>query len=132
MEPGQLIFSLLSQAAPVAALLPHVREGQPEIKVYPLRAPQNTPLPYITYQVVSGTADTSAQCELPDRARVQLSLFAQTYAGVTQLHKVCRAALDGQEVGEVGITFDGYQESFQNNATCFLRTQDYLLDGLTS
>lgn len=124
MEPGALLNSLLSQAPAVVALVTD--------RIYPLRAPQGTPYPYVLYQVVSGTPDTSAQCELPDRARVQLSLFAATYPDVTQVHKACRAALHGQEVGDVAITFDGYQESFQDGALCYLRTQDYLLDGLSA
>ena len=132
MEPGAILFNLLSQAIPVVALLGYVDKAQqPQVKIYPLRAPQNTPLPYVLYQVVSGQADASAQCELPDTARVQLSLFAATYAEIAILHQACRTALHGREMGEVSIAFDGYQESFQDNATCYLRTQDYLLDGLT-
>lgn len=124
MEPGALINSLLLANAAVVALV-----GE---RIYPLRAPQGTKYPYVLYQVVSGNPDTSAQCELPDTARVQLSLFCETYPSVAQVHKACRAALNGQEVGSVSILFDGYQESYQDNALCYLRTQDYLLDGLTA
>ena len=124
MEPGELINTLLQAAAPVVALL-----GE---RVYPLRAPQKTPYPYATYQVVSGQANSTSGCDLDDEARVQLSLFCATYAQVGQLHLACRRALHGKEVGTALIEFDTYQESFQDNALCFLRTQDYLLTGLAA
>jgi hypothetical protein len=123
VEPGEIINALLQADAEVVALL-----GE---RVYPLRAPQNTPYPYATYQVVSGQGNSLAACDLYDEARVQVSLFAKTYAQIGQLHAACRKALHRQEVGAVYIAFDTYQESFQDNALCFLRTQDYLLDGLT-
>jgi hypothetical protein len=128
MEPGAILTALLSQAAPVVALLDHPKAG---LRIYPLRAPQNTPLPYAVYQVVSGQADATMNCDLDDTARVQLSLFAATYPDITALHAACRAAAHGQRVGTVTVDFDSYQESFQDNATCFLRTQDYLFEGLT-
>ena len=123
MEPGEIINTLLQADAAVVALL-----GE---RVYPLRAPQNTPYPYATYQVVSGQGVSAMACDLYDEARVQVSLFAKTYPQIGQLHVACRKALHRQEVGAVSIAFDTYQENFQDNALCFLRTQDYLLDGLT-
>jgi hypothetical protein len=128
VEPGAILYALLSQAAPVVALLGHAQAG---LRIYPLRAPQGTPLPYAVYQVVSGQADATMQCDLDDTARVQLSIFAATYPDITVLHAACRAAAHGQRVGTATIDFDSYQESFQDGATCYLRTQDYLFEGLT-
>ena len=131
MEPGLLLFSLLTQAAPVTALLGYVdKQLGPQHRLYPLRAPEGTPLPYVVYQVVSGTADATMTCDLADEARVQLSLFAASYAQVCELHAACRAALHGQRVGTVTIDFDGFQETHDDRALCYLRTQDYLLEGL--
>ena len=124
MEPGEIINTLLQADAAVVALLGG--------RVYPLRAPQNTPYPYATYQVVSGQGNSTMACDLDDDARVQLSLFAQTYPQIGQLHAACRRALHNQDVGAVHVAFDTYQEAFQDNARCFLRTQDYLLDGLAA
>jgi hypothetical protein len=124
VEPGQIIYTLLQADADVVALL-----GE---RVYPLRAPQKTPYPYATYQVVSGQGNSTMACDLDDDARVQVSLFANTYPQVAQVHAACRKALHDKDVGSVHIAFDTYQESFQDNALCFLRTQDYLLDGLTA
>lgn len=131
MEPGIILYALLSQAAPVVALLGYVDKQQvQQYRIYPLRAPQNTPLPYAVYQVVSGQADATMQCDLDDNARVQLSLFAATYPGLVELHRACRAAVHGQRVGTATVDFDGWQESFQDGALCYLRTQDYLFEGL--
>ncbi|MGI4736327.1 MAG: DUF3168 domain-containing protein [Janthinobacterium lividum] len=133
MEPGAILFDLLKQAAPVVALLGYVDKSQAQqYRIYPLRAPQGTPYPYATYQVVSGQANSTMGCDLDDDARVQLSLFAATYEQITQLHLACRRALHGREVGSALVEFDTYQESFQDNALCFLRTQDYLLSGLAA
>jgi hypothetical protein len=132
VEPGAILFDLLKQAAPVVALLGYVDKQQvQQYRIYPLRAPQGTPLPYAVYQVVSGQADATMQCDLDDTARVQLSLFAATYPDITVLHAACRAAAHSKRVGTATVDFDSYQESFQDGATCYLRTQDYLFEGLT-
>lgn len=124
MEPGALIFSLLSQAAPVVALL--------STRIYPILAPQNTPFPYVTYQLIDQTPDGAlVDCALGDTARVQLSFFAQTYSQVCDISAACRAALQGQEIGSVTMLFDGNRDQASDPTTCYFRTQDYLLDGLT-
>jgi hypothetical protein len=127
VEPGAILYALLSQAAPVVALLNHAQVG---LRIYPLRAPQGTPLPYAVYQVVSAQSDATMNCDLDDTARVQLSLFAATYPDLTVLHAACRSAAHGKRVGTATVDFDSYQEAYQDNATCFLRTQDYLFEGL--
>jgi len=131
MEPGAILFDLLKAAAPVVALLGYADKQQvPQVRIYPLRAPEKTPLPYAVYQVVSGQAEATMVCDLDDNARVQLSLFAATYPQLAELHQACRAAAGGRRVGTVTIDFDGWQESFQDGALCYLRTQDYLFEGL--
>ena len=123
MEPGVLIFSLLSQAAPVVALL-----GE---RIYPILAPQGTPFPYATYQVISQNGNETMACVLEDDARAQLSLFAKTYPEICAISAATRAALAGQEVGTVLLTFDGNRDQASDPVTCYFRTQDYLLTGLT-
>lgn len=123
MEPGALIFSLLSQAAPVVALL--------STRIYPILAPQNTPFPYVTYQVISQTGNETMGCVLEDDARVQLSIFAKTYMEVWAISAATRQTLATAEVGQVLISFDGNRDQASDPTTCYFRTQDYLLSGLT-
>lgn len=131
MEPGQLLFSLLSQAAPVSALLPHVRNGQPETKIYPVVAPQNTPRPYCCYQLISRVPETgsSALCRLGDVARVQLSLFADTYAQLAQLTAAIKAELDYTEP-EPGVYLepDNQHDHHDPQAICLFRSLDYRVE----
>jgi hypothetical protein len=122
VEPGALIFSLLSQAAPVVALL--------GTRIYPILAPQDAPFPYITYQVISQNGNETMGCVLEDDARVQLSIFATTYMQLWDISAATRAALAGVEVGNVLLTFDGNRDQASDPTTCYFRTQDYLLTGL--
>ena len=122
MEPGVLIFSLLSQAPAVVALL--------NTRIYPILAPQGTPFPYATYQVISQNGNETMACVLDDDARVQLSLFAKTYPEICAISAATRAALAGQEVGTVLLTFDGNRDQASDPTLCYFRTQDYLLTGL--
>ena len=128
MEPGPLIFSLLSQALPVAALLA-APDGQ--VKVYPVQAPQDTLRPYVNYQLISsGPADgSSAICRLGDVARVQLSVFADDYEVLATITAALRAVLDYAEP-EPGIylTLDNLQDHHDEQALCLFRSLDYVVE----
>jgi hypothetical protein len=131
MEPGALLFSLLSQAPDVAALLPHVREGQPEIKIYPVVAPPQTPRPYVLYQLISRVPDgnSSALCRLGDVARVQLSLFADDYATLARLTAAIAEELDYFEPEEgVSLEPDNQHDHHDPQAVCLFRSLDYRID----
>lgn len=131
MEPGQLIFSLLSQAPAVAALLT-APGGQ--VKVYPVVAPQTTARPYVVYQLISSgpAAGSSAHCRLGDVSRVQLSLFSKDltdYALLAELTTALRAVLDYAEP-EPGIylTLDNQQDHHDERALCLFRSLDYVVE----
>lgn len=133
MEPGLLLCSLLSQAPDVVAALVYApKPGVEQLRLYPLRAPQTTPLPYVCYQVVSQQTLGSERCELDDEARVQLSIYAATYAQVCELSQLLRATLHRQRVGSACIDLDQQLDHYADNALCYYRTQDYLLDGLSA
>ncbi|MGI4822249.1 MAG: DUF3168 domain-containing protein [Janthinobacterium lividum] len=123
MEAGQLLFSLLKQAAPVVALV--------GTKIYPLVAPQGKPRPYICYQVIDQIGNATMTCDLDDDARVQVSIFADTYDEVCAISQATRKALHGQRLGPVVIDFDGNHDHHDDRALCYFRSQDYLLEGLT-
>jgi hypothetical protein len=131
VEPGTLLFSLLSQAAPVVALL-----GAPGgvVKVYPLVAPQGAERPYVVYQLVSRMpgAGSSALCRLGDVARVQLSIFSKNttdYATLATITAAVRAVLDYAEP-EPGVYLepDNQQDHHDERAVCLFRSLDYLVE----
>jgi hypothetical protein len=128
VEPGLLLFSLLSQDATVAALLtaPNV-----QVKVYPLVAPPQTERPYCCYQLVSLVPEdgSSALCHLGDVARVQLSLFADDYATLATLTAAVRSVLDYAEP-EAGVylEMDNQQDQHDERALCLFRSLDYRVE----
>ena len=123
MEPGPLFFATLTQDATVGALL--------GTRIYPILAPPNTPFPYLTYQLISQQGEETMACRLDDNARVQLSLFATTYAQVCEVAAACRAALFAADLAPVRLSFDGNRDQPSDPQVCYFRTQDYLLEGLT-
>ena len=128
MEAGPLIFSLLSQAPDVAALLA-APNGQ--VKVYPVQAPQETLRPYLNYQLITGgPADgSSAICRLGDVARVQLSVFADDYEALATITTAVRAVLDYAEPEPgVYLTLDNLQDHHDERALCLFRSLDYVVE----
>jgi hypothetical protein len=129
MEAGPLLYALLSQAAPVAALLA-APAGQ-DLKIYPVQAPQGTVRPYVNYQLISGgpEAGSSAHCRLGDVARVQLSVFADDYPTLAAIVAALRAVLDYAEPEPgVYLTLDNQQDHFEPNALCLFRSLDYVVE----
>ena len=120
MAPGALLYSLLTQSAAVTALV----DG----RVFPLRIEQDTPRPAITYQLISRVPDGTAACELDDIARVQLSLFADTYAEVEALASACRPVLHRLTTQGVYLELSNEIDHHDDGADCYFRTQDYRLE----
>jgi hypothetical protein len=82
------IYSILTGNADVAALV--------FTQVYPNILPQNTALPAIVYQQVSGVRDyTSDGADGLVNSRYQLNCFANTYAKAKELFEAVRKAVSG-------------------------------------
>ena len=128
MEPGQLIFTLLSQAAPVATLVGYVEAGQPKYRIYPLRIPQGKPRPALTFQLISNTNDGVAACQLNEQARVQVSVFADTYDQLCALSRAVRRALAGHDAGGVSIEASNAVDHRDDAADCYFRSLDFVVD----
>ena len=123
MEPGLILFALLSQAAPVAALL--------GTAIYPVVAPEGQARPYVCYQLVSRVPETgsSARCRVGDVARVQLSLFADDYATLAGLTQALRGVLDySQPEPGVYLEFENAIDHHDPLALCLFRTLDYTVE----
>lgn len=118
MQAHTLLYTLLKDAPEVKELV-----GS---RVFPLRIPQNTSLPAITYQLVGGDHD---RCRSYGRFRFQVSLFAKTYAQASTLSEVVQFALDGYEDGETLIEADAPPiDQHSDDSAVFYRTQDYFID----
>ena len=120
MEPGQRLYALLSVAPAVVALT--------GTRIYPLRLPQESVRPAITYQVVSNAQSAPLTCPANDTPRVQVSLFADTYAGVCALAAAVRAVLHGRHPGGLVVELANEIDQYSDPAACYFRTQDYELD----
>jgi hypothetical protein len=132
VEPGQLLYSLLKAAAPVAALLKYVHpEKGAQHRIYPLVAPQGTPRPYVCYQLISRVPETgsSKACRLGDVARVQLSLFADDYATLAKLTAAITKELDYAEP-EPGVYLEpaNQHDHHDPQAICLFRSIDYRVE----
>ena len=120
MAPGEIVFSVLSQAPAVQALV--------GVRIYPLRIPQGKPRPAITYQLITRVPQGSPLCVLSDVARVQLSIFTDTYAQGEALATACRQALHGYALGEVYAELSNEIDQYDEGAVCYFKSQDYELE----
>ena len=124
---GPLLYALLSQAAPVAALVANASGAALPYRIFPLRIPQGQPRPAITYQLISRVPDDSP-CALDDVARVQLSLFADTYDGIERLANAVRGALHRTTAQGVYFELSNQIDHHDDTADCYFTSQDYTLE----
>jgi len=117
MTASELIYSLLTDDVAVSAIV--------GARVYPLRVPQNTARPAIAYQLISRTGESCSGGYLPEVSRIQVSLFAATYAQVSALDDAVRGALQGYRDGTTRIDFDGARDDYDESADGYFRPVDY-------
>lgn len=83
------IYSVLSADADIIALV-----GD---RIYPVRAPQRTPQPYIVFTQVSGNASNHVSAQSNEReARIQVDIFARRYAIGDELRDSVISALQAR------------------------------------
>lgn len=99
MSADAVINALLTGAAPVTALV--------GTRIYPAVAPENTPAPFIAFELVSNVRlpriDAQAAAHLA-RARVQVNLVAEAYATVKALRAAVVAACQFQRGILAGVS----------------------------
>lgn len=111
----QAIRTILMADAAVVALV-----GQ---NVEPVRRDQATPLPSVVLQRVSLVpANHLKGAPTLDENRVQLDVFAETYAAARQIADACRAALEAADV-----VMDRENDNFEPDVSDYRITQDYLI-----
>ena len=124
-----LLYQLLKADATVSALVAG--------RIYPLRLGQGAALPAIAYQKISDpTAGSLRACELPRVARVQISLFARTYAELDVLDAAVQTALDegARKANKLPVTplaaiayLDGH-DLFADPTEVYFRPTDYRVE----
>jgi hypothetical protein len=103
-------------------------------RIYPLRIPQETPLgndAAISYYVISTSPeDVKDSRSLVDTVRIQVSIFAQSYATLNTIANLVRDALDGL-TGEIGgcsvdsARFMDENELYEDEVNLYHIAQDY-------
>lgn len=128
MRAEKVVYTLLTGSAAVTGLV--------GTKIYPGRIPQNTTMPAVSYELVSGVdiAPINAQAGgVLLRSRVQVNVLARTYAEVKDIQEAIRGALlfkSGLIAGVrvIGITRDliGPDER-DDELGLYMQGIDYLL-----
>jgi hypothetical protein len=88
MRAEKVVYTLLSGSTDLTGLV--------GAKIYPGRIPQNTTMPAVSYELVSGVdiAPINAQAGgVLLRSRVQVNALARTYAEVKTIQEAIRGAL---------------------------------------
>lgn len=88
MRAEKIVYTLLTGNAAVAALV--------GTKIFPGLVPQNTAMPAISYELVSGVEILPINAQAGGviiRSRVQVSVLARTYTEVKTIHEAIRGAL---------------------------------------
>lgn len=101
-------------------------------RVYPVRLAQGAALPAVAYQQIGRPASAAARgCRLPEAVRVQVSLFARTYAELDALDAAVRAALDGHQDPADGIAAVRYldgRDQMDDQSLVYYRPTDYRVE----
>lgn len=125
MNIGPAIYSILTSDATIG--------GYVSTKVYPLAAPQNTAMPYITYQLVSDKPNKNKdRVTSIETLRVQIDVIAKTYENVGQIADAIVNALSFYSGTVAGITIDIITFEDENDlsdveADVYRKEQDYFL-----
>lgn len=91
------IIQLLAEDAPVVAIA--------STRVYPLALPQNTTLPAITYQRISGIHEhTLSEPSTLTRPRFQFVAHASTFLQARQLANAIKTAFNGRRAARLSTT----------------------------
>ena len=84
-------------------------------RVYPQVAPDNAAVPYITYQVIVGTAfNLIAGAPDAERKVIQVNCISNSYANAKAISEACKAAIN-VSIGYLTSEGDDYFQQTQNH-----------------
>lgn len=116
-----LLYQLLKADTTVTALVAG--------RIYPLRLAQGAALPAIAYQKISDpSAGSLRACALPRVARVQISLFARTYAELDALDEAVQAVLNEHPTPLATIAYLDGHDLFEDPTEVYFRPTDYRVE----
>ena len=97
-------------------------------RVYPVRAPQGVDAPYIVYQRISSVPAASLGVAAgPDLVRVQIDVWAPTYAEAKTIAGQVRAAMDAAtESAVLKSRFDNGFDDFEIELGLYRASADYM------
>lgn len=100
-------------------------------RVYPLRAPQDAALPYITYQRISGVVlHEFARAAPATQARYQVDVWAGSFLAAQTAMTQLRAALiamTGNTVTLHEVLLDGSRDEYEPETGLYRASQDALM-----
>lgn len=128
MNVGKAIYNILSNDAPVAALL--TESGK--VKVFPVLMPERYSYPVAVYSVVSNTPHgTKTGVSRFDQVRVQIDCYGRVYEDTGELAQAVRAALDRKAPGTYGgitvkgISYVSTNMALEEDDNVFRISEDY-------
>ena len=97
---GKALYDILSTTTAVTNLI--------STRVYPVIAPQSAAMPFAVYTIASDTpSDTKSGVSKLDILRVQIDIYATTYAAAIAVDEAIRTRLDKLQTTAAGLTIDG-------------------------
>lgn len=106
---GQIITDILTGASAVTDLINYTVSGQTRTALYPVRVPQDVPMPAVTYMVRGvESEDTKDNFTGIDRFRIQINIFSDDY---NELNKVDMAVRDAMIGGEGEYSVENYDNT---------------------
>lgn len=94
MNHGKAIYNILNSSSNVTNLV--------SSRIYPLRVPQNTSFPCITYQTISNVPINTKSGFKTYQARTQVNAFANNYSSCHEVASAVRGALSDVIYGTYG------------------------------
>ena len=123
MDANTLLNALL-RASPVVQKVANSR-------VFPVRIPQSSPTPAVCFMLVSRMPQEYTHgIRLYDKARVQVSIFADDFTTLSTLADGCRLVLDGYRDpdGTTAIVLEMEHDQFEDGYDRYHRVQDYRMN----
>jgi hypothetical protein len=89
--------------------------GLVSTRIYPQVAPDNASVPYVTYQVIVGTAHNKlVGAADSERKVIQINCISNSYSNAKTIAVACKAAVNGA-VGYLNAERDDYYEQTENH-----------------
>lgn len=105
MSVEQVLRDALIDDANVNALIDN--------RIYPLVVPQDSQLPAVAYQKISGVRQyVQDGVRKPEVSLIQLTCLAKTYNETKQVEEVIRNALDGKKINDLIVFVQNRRDDF--------------------